>query len=175
MANSNLEGKFFSPSDKVIAQIEKAVLKYDVESRANGFARAKNILKTKKISYEQMKRIKNYFDNYEGDGTDIEFKLNGGHTMKKWNDEALKTGRDVIHKEKKARMDGGEENQFIKTHEKDKDNADPTRVRMAKIHKGSKLRNIMSNDTIYEEVESIKYLIGYMDNNNNNKNNQDGI
>lgn len=165
MANSNLEGKYFNPTDEVLNQIEKALMKYDIESRSNGFARAKDIIKNKRISYEQMKRIKNYFDNYEGDGTDIEFKLNGGNTMKKWNSEALSTGRDVIHKEKKARMDAGEENQFIDTHEKDKDNADPTRVRMAKIHKGSKLRNIMANDTIYEEIESIKYLINYINNN----------
>lgn len=162
MANSNLEGRYFTPSDKVLAKIERALIKYDVESRSNGFARAKAILKNKRISYEQMKRIKNYFDTYEGDGTDIEFKLNGGNTMKQWNQEALSTGRDVIEKEKKARMDAGEENQFIDTHEKDRDNADPTRVRMAKIHKGSKLRNIMANDTIYEQVDSIKYLIAYM-------------
>ena len=166
MPNSNLKGKYFTPSDKVIAAIEKAVMKYDFDERIQGFSRAKQTLKNKRIGYEQMKRIKNYFDNYSGDGTDTEFKLNGGYTMKKWNSNALTTGRDVIHKEKKVKMDGGSENEFIKTHEKDKDNADPTNVRMVKIHKGSKLRNIMANDTIYEEVESIKYLIDYMNNTN---------
>lgn len=165
MANSSLENKYYIPSDKVLGKIESAVIKYDVDSGAKGFARARDILKNKKISYSQMKRLKNYFDNYEGDGSDTEYKLIGGETMKKWIDKSLSTSRETVHAEKKVRMDAGEENQFIKTHEKDKDNADPTRVRMPQIHKGSKLRNIMANDTIYEEIENIKYLINFMDNN----------
>lgn len=162
MANSSLEDKYFTPPDKVLNKIESALAKIDVEKRAKGFQRAKEILTKKVITYAQMKRLKNYFDSYEGDGFDDEFKLIGGYTMQKWVDKALGTSRDAVHDVKQTRMDAGEENQFKRTHEKDKDNADPTNVRMVKVHKGSKLRNIMSNNTIYEELTTIKKLIDYM-------------
>ena len=125
-----------------------------------------------------MKRIKNYFDSYSGDGDDDEYKLNGGELMKNWVDKELGTSRDAIHSTKKVQMDAGRENSFIKTHEKDK-SKNPTKVGIPKLHKGSTAANIMRNDTtyesitpktesqtIYEEIESIKYLIGYMDDKN---------
>lgn len=162
MANSKLEGRYFTPPNDVIQKLESGISKYDLDSRQKGFARARNIVKSKRVSYEQLKMIKSYFDSYDGDKTDLEFKLNGGSTMKNWANEALKTGRDVIELEKKVRTDAGEENQFKKTHEKDRAK-NPTKVGMVKIHKGSKLRNIMANDTIYEaEMKTIKYLINYL-------------
>lgn len=125
-----------------------------------------------KISYENMKKIKSFFDNYDGDGTDEEYKNKGGERMKNWINNTLSDSRDSIYYEKKSRMDAGEENQFIKTHTKDKDNANPTKVRLPKIAKSSKNKYIMANRTVYEsideEIDTIKYLIEYMNNNKNN-------
>ena len=59
-------------------------------------------------------------------------------------------------------------NAYKDTHQKDKDNADPTRVRMPKIHKGKVSRQIMTNKVQYEsfsdEITEIRYLIEYMNN-----------
>lgn len=125
-----------------------------------------------KISYENMKKIKSFFDNYDGDGTDEEYKNKGGERMKNWINNTLSDSRDSIYYEKKSRMDAGEENQFIKTHTKDKDNANPTKIRLPKIAKSSKNKYIMANRTVYEsideEIDTIKYLIEYMNNNKNN-------
>jgi hypothetical protein len=162
MANSKLEGRYFTPPDEVIEKLTSAISKYDLDSRIKGFSRARGIVDKSRVSYEQMKAIKSYFDNYKGDKTDSEYKLNGGHSMSKWVNDALKTGRDVIDKVKRVRMEAGEENQFKKTHDKDK-SKNPSKVGMVKIHKGSKARNIMANDTIYEsEIKTIKYLINYL-------------
>jgi hypothetical protein len=118
-----------------------------------------------------MKRLKNYFDSYDGDGTDDEYKLNGGDVMNKWVDKALGNTRDTIDHQKRVRMDAGENNQYKDTHTKDRDNADPTRVRIPKIHKGLTSRNIMTNKVAYEsvsgEIDIIRYLIEYMNNNDN--------
>ena len=68
-------------------------------------------------------------------------------------------------------MDAGRENQFLKTHDKDKDNANPTRVGgLPKINKGNIYRKIMTNKEVYneslkKEINQIKYLIEYMNNN----------
>ncbi len=67
-------------------------------------------------------------------------------------------------------MDAGRENQFIKSHEKDRDNANPTEVGgVIKVNKGSMNRKIMSNKEVYneglsDEISKIKYLIEYMNN-----------
>ncbi len=53
------------------------------ELRANGFA-----------TYQQLGRIKNYFDNYDGDKTDAPFILNGGDTMRAWVDRSLESMRN---------------------------------------------------------------------------------
>ena len=166
MANSTLRGKYFKCPKEVMDYIRNEVSSYHGEPDDSGYKRAKNILDNDgKISYEQLKRIKNYFDKYNGDKTDDEYKLNGGDKMQKWAEETLKTARDSIYNEKKTRMDAGEENMFKKTHSKDKE-ANPTRVRIPKPHKGSKSRNIMQNKTTYEsEKKTIKYLIEYLTNN----------
>ena len=49
-----------------------------------GYKRAKDILEHGKIPYGQMKRIKNWFDSFEGDHNDMEYRLNGGKTMNNW-------------------------------------------------------------------------------------------
>lgn len=165
MPNSDLKNKFFTPPDKILNKIESALGKIDLSKKdIKGFRRGKEILKNRKISYSQMKRLKNFFDNYSGDGFDDEFKLSGGKSMRKWVNNELDSKRDDIHGYKQTKMDAGEENQFIRNHEKDHDNANPTGVGMVKIHKGTNIRNIMNNDTVYEETISIKKLIDFLNN-----------
>lgn len=170
MANSDLQNGYFVCPDEVVNSIKGQLSSYEQGGNTKGLKRAKGIVEKKQISYSHIKRLKNYFDNYKGDGTDDEYKLNGGDKMKKWVDNTLKGARDSIHNIKKTRMDAGEENQFKKTHTKDRDNADPTRVRLPRPHKGSVQRQIMTNKVTYEsvsdEMEEIKYLIEYMNNNN---------
>jgi len=161
MANSSLENRMFPVSDKVINKLKSNLQKYG-QDNPTGSKRARNLITRKQVSYQEMKRLKNYFDNYEGDGSDIEFKLNGGEIAREWVDVQLTNARDTVDSIKRTRMDAGEENQFIDTHEKDKDNADPTGVGMVKIHKGANMRNIMNNTTVYEEIEQIKELIKYL-------------
>ena len=36
------------------------------------------------MTYQQLVRIKNWFDNYDGDGTDAPYILNGADYMKNW-------------------------------------------------------------------------------------------
>lgn len=151
----------FPVEDKVLNRLKSNLQKYGQDD-PKGSKRARNLITRKKVSYQEMKRIKNYFDNYEGDGSDVEFKLNGGEIAREWIETQLGNARDTVDSIKRTRMDAGEENQFLDTHEKDKDNADPTGVGTVKIHKGATMRNIMNNTTVYEEIEQIKELIKYL-------------
>jgi len=173
MANRDLQDKYFNCSDEVIGKLQSALAKYGQDTNNKGYNRAKDIVDNKRISYQQMKRIKNYFDKYEGEGMDPEYILNGGNTMKKWVNQTLENSRNTIHDIKKVKMNSGIENAFKKTHTKDKDNTNITNVNLPKINKGSQYDNIMNNRTVYENLEAeltkAKYLIEYMNNNNKTK------
>jgi len=100
-----------------------------------------------------------------------EFHSLGGDNRLREVENLVKTNQDANKMQKKVGMDAGRENQFIKTHEKDRDNANPTGVGgLPKMTKGSVNRKIMTNKEVYneelsKEISFIKYLIEYMNNN----------
>ena len=121
-------------------------------------------------SYEYMTKIKSELDNKQKKSKDDVSAL-------KWIDRNLNKEIETVDRPKRIIMQtdgqGGKKggNAYKDTHSKDKDNADPTRVRTPKVHKGSMQRQIMTNKVQYEsidnEIDSIKYLIEYMNNNKN--------
>ena len=141
--NSQLDDKYWNCPDYVLNTLGNAVKMYESlkvkGGKTEGYERAKGILVEKSITYKQMKRIKNWFDSFEG----------------KWDD--IKSIKD-------AQKDTNPENTHIKSHEKDttKINKDTTlRLGIPKLHKG-KVSNFIFNDkAVYEGVERMKYLIIY--------------
>jgi hypothetical protein len=105
----------------------------------------------------------------------VEFEKLGGDSKLKEVESLVKTAKDANYSQKKVGMDAGRENQFIKKHDKDRDNANPTGVGgIPKMNKGSVNRKIMSNKEVYnesieDEISEIRYLIEYMDNNKKQK------
>jgi hypothetical protein len=166
--NKDLKDRYFVCPDEIINKLSSIIRQFN-EKSSKGYKRAADIIQNKRISYQQMKRMKNYFDSYEGNGQDDEYKLNGGDLMKAWVNNALGNARNTIHDIKKSKMEGGIENAFIKNHTKDKDNANPTKVNIAKPHKGKQSDNIFNDRVVYaesieNELSKIKYLIEYMNN-----------
>ena len=49
-----------------------------------GHKRNEELRDTGYVTYQQLGRIKNWFDNYGGDGTDAPYILNGADYMKNW-------------------------------------------------------------------------------------------
>lgn len=170
MANSDLKDKYFKVPDKVFNRVNRMLTNIKTnDGHAKGLARAKDLIDDRRVSYAQMKRIKNYFDNYKGDGSDNEYKLIGGDITKDWVNKTLNLSRETIKHGKQVRKDGGMENQFIRTHEKDYDNSNPTKSNggMIDIGKSSTMKNIMADDAIYQEnynkeINTIKYLMEYL-------------
>lgn len=120
------------------------------------------------VSYEYMNKVKSELDNKSE-------KAPNDVKALKWIEKELKTKIDAVDAPKRITMQtdaqgdkkGG--NAYKDTHTKDRDNADPTRVRMPKIHKGKASRQIMTNKVQYESIDDefleMKYLIEYMNNN----------
>lgn len=70
------------------------------------------------VTYQQLKRMKNFFDNFNGHENDLPFILNGGHYVKGWVDRILQSMRDGISISKEIRSTVLP-NQYIQTHTKD--------------------------------------------------------
>jgi hypothetical protein len=98
-----------------------------------GFKRNKELQSQKTIDYKQLKRIKNFFDNFKGRQEDLPFILNGEFKMKNWVDNQLRRMREGIHITKHNKMNTGMENQFMDPHQKDK----LVDVRKSKEHKNT--------------------------------------
>ena len=52
-----------------------------------------------------MKRIKNWFDKFEGNHNDMEYRLNGGKTMDNWINNTLNKETQAIKGPKKIKME----------------------------------------------------------------------
>jgi hypothetical protein len=119
-------------------------------------------------SYEALKMHQSRMSKAKDLNNTPEFDRYGGDATLKYIGELLTQDRNVIKTKKKVGMDAGRENEFLGTHEKDRDNANPTGVGgVPMMHKGSINRKIMSNKEVYnesfdKEISSIKYLMEYM-------------
>ena len=109
-----------------VVMIPNSLLKYlndcfnstNGDTNTEGWKRNQELRQQKQITYQQIKRIKNWFDGYSGNKEDAPFILNGGDRMKIWCDEALKTMRDTTNSSKKIKSDTGMQNQYLSAHYK---------------------------------------------------------
>jgi len=146
--------------------LSDAVKRYNYTNKngkpTEGYKRAKGILESNMIEYNHMKRIKNWFDTFEGDHSDMEYRLNGGKTMHNWVDSTLNRETEAIKAPKKIKMETGLSNQFIKSHNKDvnKITRQTLKANLPKLHKDIS-GQVWRGKPVYEEVEKIKKLITY--------------
>ena len=102
----------------------------NADESTEGYNRNKELQSQKFITYKQLKRIKNFFDNFNGNQKEPSFILNGGVGIKNWVNDELRKMRDYIKNAKTNKMDTGMMNQFIDPHEK----KDFTNVRASQKH-----------------------------------------
>jgi hypothetical protein len=99
--------------------LQKSFEMVEGDSNTEGYNRNKELRETGIISYPVLKRVKNWFDSYQGDGKDSPYVLNGGERMSKWCNHVLDHWRGSLESGKKIKGDTGMENQYIDNHEKD--------------------------------------------------------
>jgi hypothetical protein len=116
--NSDLYNRTAKLPESLIKHLNDSFSTINVDSNVEGFKRNKELRETGTATYQQIKRIKNWFDGYSGDKKDAPFILNGGDRMKKWCDEVLRVWRDGDKSGKEIKSDTGMMNQHIDSHEK---------------------------------------------------------
>ncbi len=83
--NSNLYNKTIELPKEVLEYLQTC-FEYVPNSNPSieGHKRNEELRNSGYVTYQQLGRIKNWFDNYDGDGTDAPYILNGADYMKNW-------------------------------------------------------------------------------------------
>ena len=103
MANSELYGKTFKVPDDIIKNITLGIHKYP---NSGGIKRAKFIIRNGELTYQALKGIKNFFDNYNPETTPKEqYELAGGDLMKNFIETTLSSNRGAVERSKEVRRD----------------------------------------------------------------------
>ena len=152
MNKSLYDNEIEFPSDKREHMKKSFHMVKNADENTEGYKRNKELQDQKFITYKQLKRIKNFFDNFVGNHNEPSFVLNGGVEMKNWVNNELRRMREFVKTTKKHKMDTGMLNQFNKSHEK----KDFTNVRPSQKHKST----VEKYDTaVTESLRRINELI----------------
>ncbi len=88
--NSNLYNKTIELPKEVVEYLQVCFDHIpNSDPSIEGHKRNEELRDTGYVTYQQLGRIKNWFDNYEGDGTDAPFILNGADYMKNWVENTI--------------------------------------------------------------------------------------
>lgn len=158
MANSKLQGKKTFIPEKVQNHLSRIFTAYKGDKTTEGYTRLKTLVDKDQITYEQMKRMKNFFDNYNGNRNASPYLLNGGTMMKDWVDGTLKDARKNIEGKKKSMKDVGMDNQYIKNHSKDGVRIDPHDSDTNKILRQEGIYSIGVMESLIKIIDKNKQL-----------------
>ena len=151
--NKDLYGNTVQLPEDVVEYLQQCFDSANTDdSTIEGFKRNQELRDSRETTYQQLKRMKNWFDNFNGLENDLPFILNGGHYVKNWVNDTLGGMRNNVYMGKKAKSEVLP-NQFIQTHTKDNLN---TMNRQSKSH-SSTTGEI--NKDITESLKRIKELI----------------
>ena len=118
--NKELYGKKYNLPENILNHLSTSFSKAKGSNDGTeGFRRNKELREKKQITYQGLKRIKNWFDNFQGNPNDLSYILNGGDEMKEWVNMTLRGDRSSLHNTKKNKSEAGLSNQFIQPHSKD--------------------------------------------------------
>jgi len=146
------KGEIEFPKDKQEHMKKCFLIVKNADENIEGFKRNQELQNQNTIDYKQLKRIKNFFDNYKGKHTDAPFILNGGFEIKNWVNNELRKMREFGAMTNRNKMNTGMQNSFIKPHEK----KDFTNVRPSQEHS----KTIDKYDTaVTESLKRINQII----------------
>jgi len=149
--NKDLKNDFYKLPDELLKSLNHN-LKH-TSKKVNGYERLSNLCKNKGVNYGQAKKIKHEMEN----GLNPQaYKLVGGDDLLEWLNDKLNRERKIVDSSKRNKMNSGLENQFKKTHTKDK-SKNPTKVRLVSTQKNSD--EILNNRAVSEEMTRIKEII----------------
>jgi len=159
--NSELKNRVFPLPREVRKLLQKTLNNYKGDKTIEGYKRLNNLLSMENISYRELKRIKNFFDNFRGTEKSTEFILNGGEPMKNWVNSTLNIATKQVHDFKQSKKDAGIDNAFRKSKPKDRQNKTrkPTQVTFNTSNKNLLNNDILKFENLLRESLDIEDMI----------------
>lgn len=159
--NSKLKDKVYDVPMDIIKKITHT-LNCLGDKDVHGTDRAKNILKSQKVTYGQLKRIIHDLKNIDKTTDKLRHDLYGGELMEKWANTFLNGERDLVRNKKTASknvnnntgLDGLRKNPFLSKHSK----ADSTKASINLLKSNSEETSVSG---LFEEINRIKKIINY--------------
>jgi hypothetical protein len=106
--NKDLYGKSWDFPEEMRNHMKVCFKKVQgADANVEGFNRNKRLQSAQSLSYPELKRIKNFFDTYQGTTTDAPFVLNGEHKMKNFVESILSGSRQSLSGSKSIRNNTG--------------------------------------------------------------------
>src|ERR1035437_9088416 len=103
MANQELYGKQYSVPPEVLKNIQATLI---TNPTGEGIKRAKYMLKNGSVTYQELKRLKNFFDYFDiNTGDKTQYALAGGDLMKQFIETTLNQDRAGVKRSKEVRQD----------------------------------------------------------------------
>lgn len=99
--NSELYDKTYKLPSQVIGHLQKTLTNIP---HGEGVRRAKFMLRNGEVTYQVLKRLKNFFDNYRGENSQ-QYELAGGDLMKSFIETTLNQERDAVSRGKEIKRD----------------------------------------------------------------------
>lgn len=106
--NSNLYNKVWDFPEDMRKHMKICFAKVkNADSNIEGFNRNKRLQSLTTIGYPELKRIKNFFDNFKGTQVDAPFILNGENKMRDFVNSTLTGARQSISTSQNTRRETG--------------------------------------------------------------------
>jgi len=99
--NSELYDKRYKLPSDVLKHLRSTLVS---TPKGTGVKRAKFLLRNGEITYQSLKRLKNFFDNYNGDNPQ-QYELAGGDLMKSFIERTLQSDRDAVKRSDDIKRD----------------------------------------------------------------------
>jgi hypothetical protein len=147
--NKDLYGNKVELPEDVVGYLKQCFdSAHGADDSTEGYRRNKDLRNSKSVTYQQLKRMKNFFDNFNGNENDLPFILNGGHYVKKWVDNTLGNMRDDVSMSKDIRS-VVLPNQYNDEHKKDN---------ITNLNRPSKSHSTSTEKFNVEITESLKRI-----------------
>lgn len=147
--NKDLYGNKVPLPEDVVSYLQQC---FDSASGADetteGYKRNKELRDSKEVTYQQLKRMKNWFDSFSGNENDLPYILNGGHYVKGWVNNTLGSMRNNVSMGKEVKSEVLP-NQYIKPHEKNS---------LSNMNRPSKSHSSSTDEFNIEITENLKRI-----------------
>ena len=152
--NSELKGRRFPMGTNLKRHLESVMANYDGNKEVEGYKRLRNLISMTDsggVSYEELKRLKNWFDTHQMAQQSAEYQLNGGEEMRMWVEATLSRATKAVKDWKTARKEAGESNAFIRPHEKDRQNKRKQKPTISKVQTSDAGKAMRDGETVKYE------------------------